>query len=312
MNARPRREGAARSGGEAPEPVLVGAVDVGATKTLVTVRTLPVATWEPGRALRLLTAQDPEAALDAIAAALVRLSGGRQLGAVGVGAPGPLDPASGVIAHSPNLGWREIPFGPTLAARLGVPVILDDDARSGALGEAILGAGSGADPVAYLTLSTGIGSGIVVGGELLRGAHGIAGEIGHLVIDPAGPPCGCGRRGCVESFAGGASLARRARVAWPDGRLADGRPAPLDAAGVLRLARAGDARRAGARERGRAGPGAGARGAGRRPGPGADSRRRVARPRPAGAGATGDGALAAAGDPRSGQGAGGGPGRPSR
>ncbi|OGN82005.1 MAG: hypothetical protein A2X23_12010 [Chloroflexi bacterium GWC2_73_18] len=147
-----------------------------------------------------------------------------------------------MIEHSPNQGraWRGTRITALLAERLAVPVALDDDARLGALGEALLGAGRGADPLVYVTVSSGIGSGIVSGGRMLRGAHGLAGEVGHLVVDPDGPRCACGRRGDVESYAGGAALARRARRAWPSGRLADGSAAPRDAAGIFRAARAGD------------------------------------------------------------------------
>jgi len=179
---------------------------------------------------------------------LVRAIGrfGRQLAAAhggsivaaGIAAPGPLDSRTGMILHSPNLGWRDVPLGPWLASELGVPVTLEDDATAAALGESRLGAGRDADVFAYLTLSSGIGAGIVVDGKLLRGANGLAGEVGHLVVDPAGPRCGCGRRGHVESYAGGASLARRAQSAWPErGGL---EPSPRDAAGVFLAARRGD------------------------------------------------------------------------
>jgi glucokinase len=226
--------------------LLVGAVDVGATKTNVAVIRLPsdrppVASDLPRRVRRIETDRDPDRHLAAVAVALADLvPAGGSLAAAGVAAPGPLDPATGTILHSPNLGWREHPFGPALAARLGVPVAVEDDANAGALGEARMGAGAGQDSVLYLTLSTGVGAGIVVGGHLVRGAHQAAGEIGHLVVDPAGPRCACGGRGHVEAFVGGTGLAGRAARAWPSGRLADGRPAPADAAGVLRLARTGE------------------------------------------------------------------------
>ncbi|MFH1474696.1 MAG: ROK family protein, partial [Chloroflexota bacterium] len=219
-----------------PAPAhLLAAVDVGATKTLVAVAPAtaggeirePVARW---RIRRLATDRDPDRHVVAVAAAIADLVAGVPVRAAGVAAPGPLDPACGVILHSPNLGWREHPFGPALAARLGVPVAVEDDANAGALGEARLGAGAGHDSVLYLTLSTGVGAGIVVGGHLVRGAHQAAGEIGHLVVDPAGPRCACGGRGHVEAFVGGTGLAGRAARAWPSGRLADGRPAPADAA----------------------------------------------------------------------------------
>jgi glucokinase len=224
-------------------PRLVGAVDVGATKTLAAVARLPLVDWAPaGRIVRMATPREPAALVEAVAAALVDLAAeaGGPLAAVGVGTPGPLDAAHGIVLHSPNQGWHDVPLGPLLAERLGVPVGLDDDANSGALGEARMGAGRGADPVAYVTVSTGIGAGIVADGHVLRGAHGAAGEVGHLVVDAEGPRCGCGRRGCVEAFASGGGLERRARAAWPGARRADGSPAPRTAAEVLLAARAGE------------------------------------------------------------------------
>jgi glucokinase len=94
--------------------------------------------------------------------------------------------------------------------------------------------------VAYLTISSGIGSGVVLGGRLLPGAHDLAGEVGPLVVDRRGPRCQCGNRGCIEAYASGGGLARRARLAWPHATTPDGRPAPRSAAGVFRAARQGD------------------------------------------------------------------------
>jgi glucokinase len=224
---------------------LVGAVDVGATKVLMTVRRLPVTEWGGGeRTVRLATPPDPGGLIDVISATLSTLGdeiGGSLIG-VGVGTPGPVDAARGVILHSPNQGWRDVHLGSLLAQRLGVVVTLDDDANVGALGEAVLGAGRGEDPVAYVTVSSGIGAGVVVRGNVIRGAHGAAGEIGHLAIDPNGPRCTCGRRGCVEAFAGGVGLERRAREAWPTLLLPGGSPSPRTAADVFRAARSGDPR----------------------------------------------------------------------
>jgi glucokinase len=219
---------------------LVLAADIGATKTMVAVLPADGRLGDASPVRRFETPRDPVAAIGLIVVAAHRLvadTGGR-LRAAGVVAPGPLDPTTGRIGFSPNLGWRDVPLGAWTADRLGVPVAVDDDATAAALGEAHVGAGRGADPFVYLTVSSGIGAGIVVGGRTLRGAHGIAGEVGHLVIDPSGPRCGCGRRGDIESFAGGASLARQARRIWARVRLDDGSPAPRDAAGIFRAARA--------------------------------------------------------------------------
>jgi len=223
------------------------ALDIGATKTLLATWSHSGAAdgadaWRRGRSptIRFPTDRDPERLAARIAAEARIIARDRPIAAVGCAVPGPLDRAKGAIVHSPNLGWHHLPLGELLADRLGAPVGLDDDASAGALGEARYGVGRGADPFAYLTVSSGIGMGVIVGGRSLRGAHGLAGEIGHLVVDPSGPRCACGRRGDVEAFAGGASLARRARAAWPSATLEDGRSAPRDADGVFWAARAGD------------------------------------------------------------------------
>ncbi len=224
----------------------VGAVDIGATKTLLAVVPADVAESASAladalhRPLRVATDPDPDQHVALVAARLRAALGDRDLLAVGVAAPGPLDPGSGLIIHSPNLGWRSNAFGPALSAALGVPVSLEDDANAGALGEAIAGGGVGADPFVFLTLSTGVGAGVIVGGRIVHGAHQAAGEVGHFTVDPAGPRCACGGRGHVEAYIGGAALAARARQAWPDGRRADGAPAPRDAAGILAAARSGE------------------------------------------------------------------------
>lgn len=222
---------------------LVGAVDIGATKTLVTLIPRPVEEWPAHPpVVRFATPLDPAACVERIGGALERLAG-RERGAVvavGCGTPGPLDRERGIIIHLPNQAWRAVPIGPWLSERVGAPVAIDDDARTGALGEAVLGAGAGADPVVYLTISSGIGSGLVLGGALVAGAHGLAGEVGHLVADHQGPRCACGNRGCIEAFASGGGLARRARLAWPRAMAADGRPAPRSSADVFRAARLGD------------------------------------------------------------------------
>jgi glucokinase len=193
------------------------------------------------------TDPDPEAAMAAICEAievgLADLAGGgdARLLSVGCAAPGPLDAERGIVLHSPNLGWRDIPIGARLQSAFGVPWRLDDDANLGALGEAILGAGRRERIVAYLTVSSGIGAGLVVDGQRLAGAHDLAGEVGHLAVGlaarPDEPRCGCGRRGHVEAYASGRGLAARAARRWPGGRLPDGRPAPRDAAAILRAAR---------------------------------------------------------------------------
>jgi glucokinase len=226
---------------------VLAAIDIGGTKTLVLV--VPAnAVWSSAtearrdarRAVRFATERQPAQQIRRVADVVRRLANGRTIGAVGVAAPGPLDHHTGRVLHSPNLGWKGFDLGVALAEELSAPVSVDDDANAGAIGEALVGAGRGADPVAYLTVSTGIGAGIVIDGRIVRGAHQVAGEIGHLVIDPSGPRCGCGGRGHVEAYAGGDALASRAKAAWPTGVLVDGSPAPTDARGLVKAALSGD------------------------------------------------------------------------
>ena len=224
---------------------LVVAIDIGATKTLLTVRSVDelAAGWaSAGSIVRSASHDDPADFVEWVAEGARRgvAQTGGSVAAVGVAAPGPLDPVGGVITRSSNLGWEDVPIADRLRQRLGAPVSLEDDANTAALGEWHFGAGSGADPMGYLTVSSGVGSGVIVGGQLVRGAGGNAGEVGHIVLDPDGPRCACGRRGDVESFAGGNSLARRAKRVWPRRRLPDGRQAPRSAEDVFRFASSGD------------------------------------------------------------------------
>jgi glucokinase len=222
---------------------LVGAIDIGGTKALLAVGPLPLNGWDTStRTVRIESTRDAVVFADQMATALRFLAAdaGGELVSVGVGTPGPLDRAAGVIVHSPNQGWHNIPLGPLLSERLGVPVAMDDDANTGGLGETVLGAGNGADPCAYVALGTGLGTGIIVDGVIVHGAHEAGGEMGHLVVDPAGPRCGCGHRGCVEAYSAGAGIERAALRAWPRTKLPDGTRAPRTAAEVFRAARAGD------------------------------------------------------------------------
>ncbi len=130
---------------------------------------------------------------------------------VGVAVPGPLDPTTGVVFEPPNmLGWGTYPLAQRLADRLGRSVWIHNDADLAGLGEARHGAGSGHDPLLYLTVSTGIGGGIVQGGRIYAGAHGLAAECGHIVVQAGGPVCNAGHAGCAEALASGTAIARRA------------------------------------------------------------------------------------------------------
>lgn len=132
--------------------------------------------------------------------------------AAGVGCGGPLDRQRGLILSPPNLpGWDEFPIVSLLEERLGVPVLLDNDANAAALGENLYGAGRGLRHLVYITISTGIGGGLIVGGELVHGVGDGAGEVGHMTVLPDGPACNCGARGCLEALCSGTSIARRAK-----------------------------------------------------------------------------------------------------
>lgn len=137
-----------------------------------------------------------------------------EIAAAGVGCGGPLDPVTGLIKSPPNLpGWDEIPLVQLLNNALGIPVYLDNDANAAALGEHRFGAGRGVANMVYLTISTGIGGGIIIGGRLYQGENGNAGEIGHMSVRFDGRPCACGSRGCLEAYASGTNIAARAREA---------------------------------------------------------------------------------------------------
>lgn len=138
--------------------------------------------------------------------------------AAGVGCGGPLDPITGTILAPPNLpGWVAVPLVDRLKNALGLPVYLDNDANAGALGEHRFGAGRGVANMVYLTISTGIGGGIIIDNRLYQGQNGNAGEIGHMSVVYDGRPCNCGSRGCLEAYASGTNIAARAREAVAGG-----------------------------------------------------------------------------------------------
>lgn len=141
-----------------------------------------------------------------------------EVAAVGVGAPGTIDFDAGVVTTAPNLpGWQDVALRAGVARRLGRPTIIENDANAAAYGEYWAGAGAQADPMVLLTLGTGVGGGIVIGGELLHGASGAAAELGHLIIRFGGRQCGCGNRGCLEAYASATAVAARFREAWQAG-----------------------------------------------------------------------------------------------
>ena len=131
-----------------------------------------------------------------------------QVGCLGIGAPGPLDPKAGVVLEAPNLKWRNVHLKAFLEEKLGIETYLSNDVNAGTWGEFKLGAGRGALSCVGVFIGTGIGGGLVLDGKLWEGASHVAGEIGHICVDPNGPVCGCGRCGCLEAFASRTAMTR--------------------------------------------------------------------------------------------------------
>lgn len=156
----------------------------------------------------------PEAMVNSVAEMVeeLMLAGGSPLKATGVGVAGIVD-RKGVVRTSPNIPTlKHFPIRTHLQDRLNMPVVADNDATTATWAEALTGAGRGFDDVIFVALGTGIGGGLVVDGEIRRGATGFAGEIGHMIVDPSGPRCVCGRTGCWERFASGSALGQQART----------------------------------------------------------------------------------------------------
>ncbi|MGH7904034.1 MAG: ROK family protein, partial [Candidatus Dormibacteraceae bacterium] len=175
---------------------MIAGIDLGGTQIRVAVA------GSDGRILGTRRARTPELGGPAgtvrwAAAAIGRLARSEPVWVAGVGAPGPLDPVRGVLVNPPNLpGWRKnLPLGQLLSDALRAPVHVENDANVAAVGELTRGAGRGARNLVYVTWSTGIGSGLILEGRLFAGAHGTAGEVGHMILDPGGPLCACGQRG---------------------------------------------------------------------------------------------------------------------
>jgi glucokinase len=132
-----------------------------------------------------------------------------QVAAIGIGSPGPLDPHTGFLLAPPNNPeWHNFPLAPKVQERFGVKTYLDNDGNLAGLGEYRYGAGKGHHNVLYITVSTGIGAGVVIEDRLLQGYHGLAAELGHVIIDPDGPPCSCGFNGHLESFSSGPAIVK--------------------------------------------------------------------------------------------------------
>lgn len=165
---------------------------------------------------------------------------------VGIGVAGTTDRERGVTLLASNLGWENVPIRRLIADRVDLPIFVESDANLAALGELTFGAGKGFDDFVFVTVGTGIGAGIVLEGRLYRGVSGAAGELGHITLEPGGPECGCGNRGCLEALASGAAIARQAVERIRKGtasrieELVDGDLEDVTASVVAKAARASD------------------------------------------------------------------------
>ena len=195
----------------------------------------------PRHAVRLLLAMVDEA-IDLAELRREDISG------IGVSCGGPLDTKTGIIYSPPNLpGWDALPLKELIESEFHIPTVVENDANASALAEARFGGGRGYDYVLYMTMSTGIGGGIVANGQIYHGANDSAGEVGHQILVPDGPLCGCGQHGCLEALCSGPSIARRAQEAIADQphtkiiTLAKGEISSVRSEHVLQAARDGDA-----------------------------------------------------------------------
>ena len=218
---------------------LIIAIDIGGTH-------IRVAAYEPNSTKpvahkRTKSLAHTPGVFDRLAGAVESIWKQGEVTAIGIASPGPLDPHTGTILDTPNIPqWTNFPVAPKLSERFGVPVYLDNDANMAGLAEWQFGAGKGHSDLVYLTISTGIGGGVISHNNLLQGYHGMGAELGHMTIDPDGPLCGCGHPGHVESFSSGPAIAR-----YVNERLKAGDKSSLQADPNLSAAQIADAARQG-------------------------------------------------------------------
>jgi glucokinase len=193
-------------------------------------------------------ARDPAAIVEEAANLIRELSVEHKIDAVGVACAAFINRSGSIVYFSPNLPWRDEPLQERLESTLDLPVVIENDANAAAWGEFRFGAAAEVDDMVMVTVGTGIGGGIVVDGVLMRGAFGVAAELGHMRVVPDGIRCGCGNRGCFEQYASGRALVREARELIASGtphaarlsELCAGNPAALSGPDVTRAAAEGD------------------------------------------------------------------------
>jgi glucokinase len=221
-------------------------VDIGGTKVLGGIVTTDGDVLAQAR--RPTPASDPAGTLRMIGEVIGELLATRPVDAIGIGAAGWIDAARSTILFAPNLAWRDEPLRDHIAAQFGLPVVVENDANAAAWAEARFGAGRGQQYLVVLTVGTGLGGGLVIGGELYRGRLGIAAEFGHVTVEPGGRRCGCGARGCWERYASGRALILEAQelatvspaIAGRLLELAGGQPEAITGLDVTRAAQDGD------------------------------------------------------------------------
>lgn len=173
---------------------------------------------------------DPDALTDSVVAVINELRAGHEILGVGVAMAGFIDAAQSSVIYGTNFGWKNYPLKQEIEAKLDIPVIIENDANAAGWAEYRYGAGRGYRHMVMLTLGTGVGGAVIVDGRMLRGGFGVAGELGHLRVVPNGVACGCGQRGCIESYASGTALVRTARELVASGASSGTRLAELAAA----------------------------------------------------------------------------------
>ncbi|WP_323792164.1 ROK family glucokinase [Nocardioides sp.] len=192
-------------------------------------------------------ATDTEAVEDAVASLVTTLSAQHEVSAVGIGAAGYVDAGRAVVMFAPNIAWRDEDLRSEIESRVHLPVVVENDANAAAWGEFAFGAAADVDDMLMITVGTGVGGGLVLGGELYRGAFGAAAEIGHLRVVRGGRLCGCGNLGCLEQYASGSALVKDARAQALTPEAADllaragGNVLAIDGPMITRAAAEGDA-----------------------------------------------------------------------